>query len=139
MQTVHVSSKYQIEHSFGLMWNDPDTNERVYLTTDTQFCPINAINAYFKEADHIFHDCETSPFASGVHAHYNNLKTLAPEVKSKMWLYHYHDNVVAKLDEMNEQAINDGFRGFLATHTLMDRSYTEPSIASVGKKSTIVK
>jgi ribonuclease BN (tRNA processing enzyme) len=134
VQTIHVASKYKIEHSYGLMWNDPDTGERIYLTTDTQFCPVNAMKAYLKEADIVFHDCETSPYPSGVHAHYTELVTLSPEIKSKMWLYHYHDNVIDNWDEMNQKAINDGFLGFIPTSTLFVRQYNAYDIGTVGKK-----
>jgi hypothetical protein len=58
----------------------------------------------------IFHDCETSPFKSGVHAHFDDLKTLPDEIKSKMWLMHYQwveEVDLAKLAEDN------GFAGFV--------------------------
>jgi ribonuclease BN (tRNA processing enzyme) len=135
IQTIHISSKYKLEHSFGLMWTDPDTNERVYLTTDTQFCPVNAMTAYLNEADVIFHDCDTSPFPSGVHAHYNELVALSDDIKAKMWLYHYHDNVIEDWNNINGKAIEDGFLGFVPTYTRFDRSYKEYDLGLVGKRS----
>lgn len=39
----------------------------------------------------IYQDCETSPFPSDVHAHITDLKTLPPEIKSKMLIYHYQE------------------------------------------------
>ena len=56
----------------------------------------------------IFHDCETSPFKSGVHAHYDELKTLKNDVKNKMWLYHYQPNTLTE-----EKVQQDGFAGFI--------------------------
>lgn len=56
-------------------------------------------------ADVIYHDCETSPFKSGVHAHYNDLKTLPSATKAKMWLYHYQPGE-------KPDALADGFLGY---------------------------
>lgn len=133
VQTVHVSARYKIENSYGLMWTDPDTSERVYITTDTQFCPINAMMAYLKEVDVVYHDCETSPFASNVHSHYERLRELPAEIKSKMWLYHYHDNVIDKWSEWSERARMDGFRGFVKTGAIFSRSYMNQESGSIGK------
>ena len=133
IQTIHISSKYKIEHSFGLMWTDPDTKERVYLTTDSQFCPVNAMKAYLREANVIFHDCETSPYASGVHAHYNELRMLAPEIKQKMWLYHFQDNVITNWDEWEQKAKDDGFLGFVKTHGRFIRKYDIQETGKIGK------
>ncbi len=49
----------------------------VFHTTDTQFAP-EQIKEFYKRADVIFHDCETTPFESGVHANYQKLKTCPP-------------------------------------------------------------
>jgi ribonuclease BN (tRNA processing enzyme) len=78
---------------------------RVFFTTDTQFCP-NQITKFYQSASTIFHDCETAPYFSKVHAHYNDLKTLPPEIKKKMWLYHYQPN-----PPQDPKA--DGFLGFV--------------------------
>lgn len=135
VQTVHVSARYKIENSYGLMWNDPDTDERVYITTDTQFCPINSMMAYLKEVDVVFHDCETSPFASNVHAHYERLRELPAEIKAKMWLYHYFDNVITDWDHWKQRAIDDGFRGFVLTGAIFGRTYEQIESGNVGKLS----
>jgi ribonuclease BN (tRNA processing enzyme) len=134
VQTVHVSARYKIENSYGLMWTDPDTNERIYITTDTQFCPVNAMTAYLKECDVIFHDCETSLFPSNVHASYERLRELPDEIKAKMWLYHYHDNVIDNWDLWSDKAEADGFRGFVKTGAIFGRTYTEQEGGSVGKR-----
>jgi len=133
VQTVHVSAHRKIENSFGLMWNDPDTGERVYITTDTQHCPVNAMMAYLTECDVIFHDCETAPFASNVHAHYESLKTLPAEIKSKIWLYHYQDNVIDEWDMWSTKAQKDGFRGFVKTGAIFGRTYSEQEAGCIGK------
>ena len=114
------------------MWSDPDTGERVYLTTDTQYSPEAAMRAFYLEAKHIFQDCETTPFKSGVHANYEDLKMLPPELKAKMWLYHYQDNVILDYDTWNTKAITDGFRGFVKTGAVFARSYDKQEGGFVG-------
>jgi ribonuclease BN (tRNA processing enzyme) len=91
-----------------------DENKRkIYITTDVQFAPETSMKAYYREADVIIHDCETL-YKSGVHAHYDDLRTLAPEIKAKMMLLHYQDNVLDDWDNWQHRALNeDGFRGFV--------------------------
>lgn len=104
IQTVHVMDGYEIVPSYGLLWVGAN-GQRIFLTTDTQFAP-RQIETFYAQSDIIFHDCETSKFPSGIHAHYNDLKTLPPETKAKMWLYHYNDG-----DKPNATA--DGFAGYV--------------------------
>jgi hypothetical protein len=98
---------YEIVPSYGLIMrvhSSPSVGE-VLLTTDTQFAP-NQINDFYKRASVIFQDCETSPYKSGVHAHYSELVTLPVDTKKKMWLYHYQDGPLP-------DAKADGFAGFV--------------------------
>jgi len=104
VQVVHFMDGFSIVPSYGLMWTGPN-GTKAFLTTDTQFNP-NQIKKFYDQSDVIFHDCETSPFASGVHAHYEELKTLPEETKAKMWLYHYHPG--KKVD-----CKKDGFLGWV--------------------------
>lgn len=120
VQSLHISAKYCIVDSFGLMFDDIDSDpdnysepRRVFITTDVQFAPETAMKAYYEESDVIIHDCETM-YKSGVHAHYDDLKTLKPEVKAKMRLIHYQDNVLDDWDSWQSRATKeDGFYGFL--------------------------
>ena len=132
VQSVHITCKYALSNSFGLMWDDPDTGERVYLTTDCQYSPEASMRAFYSEATHIFVDCETSDFKSGVHANYADLRTLSPETKAKMWLYHYQDNVVTDWDTWSAQAVADGFRGFVKTGAMFSRGYYRQEAGTVG-------
>ena len=132
VQSVHITAKYALCNSFGLMWCDPDTNERIYVTTDCQYSPEASMRAFYQEADHIFHDCETTPFKSGVHANYTDLKTLPADVKKKMWLYHYQDNVIDSFEEWNQKAIEDGFRGFVKTGAVFGRTYASQEGGFIG-------
>ena len=56
------------------------------------------------DIEYIFHDCQF--FRGGVHAYYEDLKTLPADMKKKMSLCHYGDNV----DQYD--AKKDGFAGF---------------------------
>lgn len=103
VQTVHVMNGFRIVHSYGLLINNG--KREVFLTTDTQFCP-RQIEQFYKRADVIWQDCETGQYRSGVHAHYNDLVTFDPEIKKKMWLYHYQPNPY-------QDALKDGFAGFI--------------------------
>jgi hypothetical protein len=48
-----------------------------------------------------------------VHAHYDSLKTLPPEIKRKILLTHYQDNVVDNFIEWQKKALDDGFARFI--------------------------
>lgn len=104
VQTLHVMNGFEFVPSFGLFAEEND--KRIFITTDTQHCP-NQIQDFYNMADVIFHDCETAPYFSGVHAHYNELKTLPEETKNKMWLCHYQENPTQNPEE-------DGFLGFVS-------------------------
>lgn len=120
VQTVHVMNGMEIVPSYGLIIKEEGIRSGyknsdgtftlysepcVFLTTDTQFCP-NQINKFYDMGNTILHDCETAPFRSNVHAHYDDLVTLPKETKAKMWLYHYQP-------DPPQDAEADGFLGFL--------------------------
>jgi len=93
VQSVHIMDGFSIVPSYGLMFVDPDSEKRIYYTGDTQFNP-NQIRDFYNMADVIIHDCETTPFCSGVHANFTELETLTSDIKKKMLLHHYQDNVL---------------------------------------------
>lgn len=110
VQTVHIMNGFGIVPSYGLLLDLPATvyrpdGKKIFLTTDTQFCP-RQIEQFYAQASIIFHDCETYPFRSGVHAHYDDLKTLPLETKQKMWLYHYGP-------DPKQVPTDDHFAGFI--------------------------
>lgn len=110
IQTVHTFGGYCLMQSFGLFCEIE--NMKVFITSDTQFFPQQLMGLY-ERADVIFHDCETLPTGSGVHAHYQQLKSIPLKFKEKMWLYHYNPG---KLPD----ARADGFRGFVACGQCFD-------------------
>jgi ribonuclease BN (tRNA processing enzyme) len=117
--TVHYFDCYELVPSYGLVIDvyseetaltasSSETIEprcKLMLTTDTQFCPTQLID-FYRSADVIFQDCETSAGKSGVHAHYDDLCSLPEDVRNKMWLYHYQDGPLP-------DAVRDGFAGFI--------------------------
>lgn len=105
IRTEHIYNKPECKDmpSFGLLFAVGD--KTVFITTDTQYLPIQ-LQSLYQQADIIFHDCETSKNPSGVHAHFDQLKTLDEEFKKKMWLYHYNAGVLPN-------AQGAGFRGFV--------------------------
>ena len=128
VQVVHIVSNFSFSNSYGLIvtkdrYTEGETlpsfnlqemedgkgqegQTHIFITTDTQFAPNQLID-YYKSSDIIIHDCETYPFKSGVHAHYDELKGLPDDIKKKMHLVHYNPN----FSERDPQA--DGFVGFL--------------------------
>lgn len=102
----HVITGYRDFYSYGLLISDgADRWPPVFLTTDTQYRP-HLIRDIAREASLIFHDCETSPIRSVVHAHYQDLRGLPADVRARMWLYHYQP------DPMVDPK-GDGFLGFV--------------------------
>ena len=124
IQMVHTTDKYRNAPCYGLMWTDPDIHECILYTADVQFCPYKAMTAFYEEAHHIFHDCETTVgYKSGVHAHFDDLCTLPEKYKSKMHLMHSQDNVWSDLAAWQEKARSNGFRGFVPSGTTFSRTY----------------
>jgi len=112
VQVVHFMNGFAIVPSYGLFWTSPETGKKIFWTSDTQFCP-NQIKVFYKQADIIFQDCETSPFKSGVHAHYSDLLTLPDDVRAKMVLYHYQPGMLP-------DAVAAGFRQFAKKHDVFE-------------------
>ena len=90
-QTTHFVNSCIIMPSFGLIIKT-ENGKKVLITGDTQFNP-SQLKKLYNEADYIFHECETAPFESGIHSHINKLLTLPKEIRDKMYLTHYGDNI----------------------------------------------
>lgn len=102
IQTIHTLDNKEINPSYGLRFNL--NGKKIWFSGDTQYAP-HQYRQLIEEADIILHDCETSPYPSNVHAHYDDLKKLSKEIKKKMYLYHYQ--------EPPKDALNEGFAGVL--------------------------
>lgn len=103
VQTVHYMEGNSLALSFGLFFNIH--GQEIFITTDTQFVP-HLMMVYYQKADLIFHDCQTTASAGGIHAHYQELLTLPLEIRQKMWLYHFNSGD-------RPDALADGFCGFV--------------------------
>lgn len=101
--TTRTDSFKNSQFSYGLIFD-----ERILFTGDTQHNPqqINFLLNKFPKIEHIFHDCDVTGHATGVHASYEQLKEFPAEVRAKMTLYHYS----RKMQEIDAE--KDGFSGF---------------------------
>jgi len=94
VQTIHIVNGFVFVPSFGLLVKDNESGKTVFFTTDTQNSP-SQLKDFYKMADLIIQDCEVNAFKSGVHAHFDELNaTVSPEIKSRMILDHYHDDIL---------------------------------------------
>lgn len=112
IRTHHVYHVEKLRPSYGLFINDHKT--KLLITADTRFTR-EIFDPYYHKADYIFHDCETTPNKTGVHAHYDSLITLPKSIKKKMWLYHYSTLYVPNN--------HDDFLGFVQRGQMFD--YTQ--------------
>ncbi len=104
VKMLHTGEGCKNPYSFGLVITDEARS--IFISTDTQFRP-GLLEEIAERVDLMFHDCETQRSPSGVHAHFDDLCTLPPGLKQKMWLYHYQPN-----PSQNPEKV--GFRGFVA-------------------------
>lgn len=103
VKTDHVIDNKTVLDSYGLFFEIRGT--KIFFTTDAKFT-YERFLPYYEFCDLIFHDCETKPCKSGVHATYENLNTLPVHFKSKMWLHGYDLKCMP-------DAVSDGFLGFV--------------------------
>ncbi len=101
---------------FGLRYKINDRT--IWWTADLMFKP-DELQQEYHQADLIFHDCETTPFASTVHPNYKELLQLPAEIKRKIWLYHYNPGALPN-------AVLDGFKGFVQKGQEFD--LTDPDV-----------
>lgn len=100
---LHVDNGFFRMPTYGLFFALGST--RIFLTSDTQLNFVECQD-YYEQADIIFHDCETGGFSTPVHAHYDELLTLPPAIRKKIWLYGYQPGTLP-------HAVEDGFLGFV--------------------------
>lgn len=108
--TEHITGRKKNMTSYGLYFTVG--GKTIFLTTDTKFSP-QRLGPYLEDADLIFHDCEISSEASGVHASFEELLTLPKAIRKKIWLYHYDDGALP-------DPAQGGFRGFVKRGQVFD-------------------
>lgn len=118
VRVTHIDNGYYMMPSYGLFFTIE--GQKIFFTTDTQLC-WQSLQSYYEAADLIFQDCEISEYPTGVHAHYQQLRELPSEIKSKIWLYGYQPIELPN-------AKDDGFRGFVKCR----QSFT------FGKKAAVI-
>jgi len=101
----HVLARYRNHYSHGLLIEDTEKKGSLFISTDTRL-QSDLLNEVAAGMTLIFHDCETTPYKSSIHAHYDDLCALPASIKQKMWLYHYQPDPVQKPEK-------DGFKGFI--------------------------
>lgn len=111
--------------SFGLRISGPE-EPNVFWTSDTIYDPAS-LREHYEWAEYILHDCETTmtgetlvnsyAVKSRVHPHFYDLVNLPPEIKSKMFLLHYQDNILGPpgciKPRWRLEAKKNGFHGFI--------------------------
>ena len=91
-------------YSVGVLVDD-----RVLISGDMMF-DEEFIEAFGSGAQVIFHDCQDS--AGGVHASYEELNGLSPDIKKKVFLYHLPEGITQKF-----KPVEDGFCGWVSPFT----------------------
>lgn len=83
VKNKHIESCFANKDAYGLLFTIG--NETIYWSSDS----ANINTKMIDKATIVFHDCETLPFKSRVHSHWQDLKKLKPEQRKKIWLMHY--------------------------------------------------
>ena len=109
IETQHVTVSNFDTPVFGLLII---ADKKLYITGDTRFLP-ELLNKIYNISDIIIHDTETSHDKSIIHASYDDLIKLSPDIKAKSYLWHYQDNVTEDYTFWQKSAIKNGFKGFL--------------------------
>lgn len=111
---LHPTNHVKGMESYGVEVEElPDGQEKRFLFSgDTKFTPDFITNAA-QTCSLIFHDCQLFNSGEnntlGVHTSYDQLLQLPPDVRRKIWLYHYGDT------RPLPDAQHDGFAGFVNT------------------------
>jgi ribonuclease BN (tRNA processing enzyme) len=98
-------------------------NKKVWISGDTMFDREYPMR-FSEGAEVMFHDCQL--YQGGVHASYQELMTLPPEVRQKMYLYHFGDNWeapetwVQNADKFTGDPLQDGFLGWTQQQVAYD-------------------
>ncbi len=98
-------------------------NRKVWISGDTMF-DYEYPTRFANEAEILFHDCQL--FNGGVHASYQELMTLPPDIRAKMVLYHFGDNWdqpqtwVKDSDKYTGNPVEDGFYGWAQPQVAYD-------------------
>ncbi len=86
---LHVISSSEEMASYGICLQH-SSGYNILMPSDTQHVVPPQLEAYYRRANRIYMDCETTPSPSGVHPHVSDLiHRMNPELQKKCLLYHY--------------------------------------------------
>jgi len=91
ISTDHIRIRTKLDWpSFGLLIRDRSSAETVLYSGDTRFDP-EGLGPLMRDAKLIFHEVQLEEEARPVHATWSELRSLPPEIRKKMRLYHVSD------------------------------------------------
>ena len=82
----NIRSHFHYPYTVGLV-----IDGRIFISGDTRF-DQSLINQFGQNCEMLLHDCQHYP--GGVHANFNELKTLPAEIRRRMYLYHLSDGML---------------------------------------------
>ncbi|MBF0589612.1 MAG: ribonuclease Z [Magnetococcales bacterium] len=108
IKLLHVNNAKHKVYSYGLIIQGADIDTSYLFTSDTVFDDTlkEILTTWISKVGYIFQEVETVPFRTGVHPHYEDLCTLDPAIRKKMWLYHHSPDPPYAPEK-------DGFMGFI--------------------------
>ncbi|GAB1432055.1 MBL fold metallo-hydrolase [Spirochaetota bacterium] len=107
LRTMHIPNSAPDWKSSALSYG-VILDEKVFFTSDTLYDPdlLDFVLGRYN-IEIIFHDCQL--YSGGVHASFDELSSLPEEIREKMYLMHYGDNV----ENFEQTALDRGFKGFV--------------------------
>jgi len=107
---VQIHQKYDWP-SLGVLLLDKQTSQSALFSGDTRFDP-KGLRKYWQESKIIFHEVQLEAQENPVHTLITDLQGLAPDIKRKMWLYHFGDT----WDRPEFTFVQRDFAGFAKPH-----------------------
>jgi ribonuclease BN (tRNA processing enzyme) len=99
VESTHVIGGTKHMPSFGLFFKEVHNDLfKLYFPTDTMFMMPPTMVSFYNDANYIYQDTETG-FRSGVHSHIDDIRKADPNIKKKLYLYHYNEPPVVDEDE----------------------------------------
>ena len=105
----HIDTGSWVLRSYGLRFSVGTRS--VYFTGDAS--RLAQLQQLYGDADLIFQDCEILPFRTQVHAHLEDLSSLSPELRARIYLYGYQPG-----PRPDARAL--GFRGYVEPGQVFD-------------------
>ena len=88
VESTHVIGGTKHMPSFGLIFKSND--KVIYFPTDTMLMMPPAMKDFYEMADVVYQDTEVG-IKSNVHSHIDDIEKCDPNIKKKLYLYHYSE------------------------------------------------